>query len=108
MATGWGRPKDFAMVQAMSGISRYCAVTPMSISTGRETRMRKSSFESVSPIVSMMNPRIDVWVWLLTQVKASGKKYVKTATAVTNAGVHFVSCADMRWSMTRVVRDFFR
>lgn len=79
----------------MSGIKRYCAVTPISISIGREIRMRKSSFERVRPIVSIMTPRIDVWVLPFTHANVLGKKYVKTATAVTNTGVHFVRYADM-------------
>ena len=79
----------------MSGIKRYCAVTPISISIGREIRMRKSSFERVRPIVSIMTPRIDVWVLPFTHANVLGKKYVKTATAVTKAGVHFVRYADM-------------
>ncbi len=33
-ATGCGRLRALATVQAMSGIKRYCAVTPMSISVG--------------------------------------------------------------------------
>ncbi len=58
--------------------------------------MRKSSFESVSPIVSIMKPRIKVWALPLTQAKVSGKRYVETAMAVINTGVHFVRSADVR------------
>ena len=100
------RLKVLEIVQAMSGIKRYCAVTPMSISIGREIRMRKSSFESVSPIVSIMNPRIDVWALPLTHANVFGKKYVKTATAETNAGVHFVRSAEVRLRIVRFMDDF--
>lgn len=80
----------------------------MSISIGREIRMRKSSFESVSPIVSIIKPRIEVWALPLTHANVSGKKYVKTATAVTNAGVHFVRSAEVRLRIVRFIDDWSR
>lgn len=77
----------------------------MSMSIGREIRMRKSSFESVSPIVSIIKPRIEVWALPLTHANVFGKKYVKMATAVTNAGVHFVRSADMFLKRVRIMID---
>ena len=70
--------------------------------------MRKSSFESVSPIVSIIKPRIEVWALSLTHANVSGKKYVKTATAVTNAGVHFVRRAEVRLRIVRFIDDWSR
>ena len=77
------RWKKFARVHATSGMMVYCATAPMRMSIGRESRMRKSSMESVQPIVSMMRPRMtDARCPCCTQPKASGTKKASTATRI--------------------------
>ena len=59
------------------------AQAPIRMSNGLCAKMRKSAVVKVSPIVSMMIPKITVCVFPLTQSKEEGTKKVKTAAAIT-------------------------
>lgn len=59
-----------------------CATAPMSISNGRWARSLKSRGVRVSPMVSMMMPRIIVCVLPLTHAKSWGKKNVTSAVRI--------------------------
>ena len=64
---------------------RNCAQAPMRISSGRRASILKSLVVSVSPIVSMMMPRMTVCIVPRTHSKRSGTKKVSTAMAVTKS-----------------------
>ncbi len=70
---------------ATHGMMKNCAQAPIRISNGRWARMRKSSVVSVSPIVSMMMPRITVCVVPRTHTKRWGTKNVTTAMTMINS-----------------------
>ena len=70
----------------------YCATLPMRMSTGLVSKMRKSSVESVQPIVSMIRPRMtEARCPCCTQAKVSGKKKATTAMRMIKALVYFAS-----------------
>ena len=86
------RPNMFARAQATSGMMVYCATAPMRMSIGRVSRMRKSSTESVQPIVSMISPRMtEARCPCCTHAKASGTKKASTATRMMKGLVYRAS-----------------
>ena len=68
------RPKALETVKAISGIRVYCATVPIRISWGLLAKILKSLTVSVMPIVSMIKPRMTVWVSPCTNEKRSGVK----------------------------------
>ena len=68
---------------AMRGISVNCAHAPMRISHGLPSRMRKSSADRVSPIVSIITPRMTLDTSPLTHPNVPGNKYATKAAATT-------------------------
>ena len=65
-------PKTCESVYASNGIMVNCAHAPMKISSGRENRILKSLVVRVSPIVSMMMPKITEETSPLIHKKTSG------------------------------------
>ena len=61
-----------------------CAAAPRRMSNGRCASSLKSFGVSVSPIVSIMMPRMMVCVFPLTHAKIWGKKNVTTAVRMMN------------------------
>lgn len=83
-ANGASRCHTCTNSHATAGMMKNCAQVPINTSNGRCARMRKSSVVSVRPMVSMMMPRMTVWVVPRTQSKRCGKKKVTSATPMTN------------------------
>ena len=68
---------------AIIGISVYCANAPMRMSNGRRNSSLKSSTLSVSPIVSMIMPRIMLDTSPFTQENVSGRRNATMAASIT-------------------------
>ena len=78
-------PNTTVSMYATSGISVNCAHAPMNMSHGRLKRIRKSSVDNVSPIVSIITPRMMLDTSPLTQLNASGMTKANKAAAMTYA-----------------------
>ena len=71
----------------MRGMSENWAQVPMRMSQGRAASTRMSCMVSVSPMVSMIKPRMHDEVVPCTHVKRLGTRYVTIATAIMNQEV---------------------